>query len=378
MDVGAGEKTDGHGAMNAKLMPFSSIPVIDISALRTSDPVARHATAERIGLACEQVGFFYVKNHGIPESVIERAYALSKEFHHSSNQQKSRVHVRNSQGVRGWTPTTADDDDDDPELYRLADADPDYDYLTRPRLFDTLDLAGEIAEDDPDYLAGDILLVPNQWPDWIPGFRDGVMEYYDAVKEIGDLLFRAFELRLDLPNGFFAGMTTKTASQLRLLHYPENDLPMDNQHLGIGVHSDFECFTILNQRSAGLQVMNAADEWVAAPPIDGTFIVNIGDMLEALTNGRFKATQHRVVNQGKERFSLPLFFATNYDTVIEPLPQFVSADQPARYGSIIAGEHLAGFMIEGTKHLRKKVVNGELQINFKIHSTNPFQRKAVN
>ncbi|WP_252171335.1 isopenicillin N synthase family oxygenase [Sphingopyxis sp. USTB-05] len=349
-----------------------------MSGLRSESASVRAAVANEIGLACEQVGFFYIKNHGIPGSVIERTYALSKQFHASPLEKKTAVNARHSQGVRGWFPTSADDDDDDPELYRLVPADPDYDFLTRPRLFDTLDLAQEVAEDDPDFLAGNVLTVPNQWPDWIPGFRDGVMEYYDAVKEIGDLLFRAFAIYLALPEATFLSMTDRATSYLRLLHYPENDLPMDNQHLGIGVHSDFECFTILNQRSAGLQVMNAADEWVAAPPIDGTFIVNIGDMLEALTNGRFKATQHRVVNQGEERFSLPLFFATNYDTVIEPLPQFVSADQPARYGSIIAGEHLAGFMIKGAKHLRKKVVNGELKVDFPIHTTNPFQRKAVN
>ena len=84
---------------------------------------------------------------------------------------------------------------------------------------------------------------------------------------------------------------------------------MSPKHLGISAHSDFECFTILNQRSPGLQVMNSADEWVEAPPIDGTFIVNVGDLMEGWTNGRFKATQHRVVNIGKERYSLPLFFA---------------------------------------------------------------------
>lgn len=378
MGVSTGEKAHGQAVMGANLMAFSSIPVIDISALRSSEPSAWRATAQEIGRACEQVGFFYIKGHGIPADLIERTYALSRQFHSSPVEKKTTVHIRHSQGLRGWFPTTAEDDDDDPELYRLVPADPDYDFLTRPRLFDSLELAQEVAEDDPDYLAGSILTVPNQWPDWIPGFRDQIMEYYNAVTEVGYLLCRAFEIHLGLPEATFRSMTDRATSALRLLHYPENDLPLNNQHLGIGVHSDFEFFTILNQQGPGLQVMNAADEWVEAPPIDGTFIVNIGDMLEALTNGCFKATQHRVVNLGKERFSLPLFFAANYDAVIEPIPQFVSEEHPARYGRIIAGEHLAGFTVKGAKHLRKKVLNGELKIDFKIHVTNPFQRKAVN
>jgi isopenicillin N synthase-like dioxygenase len=124
--------------------------------------------------------------------------------------------------------------------------------------------------------------------------------------------------------------------------------------------------------------MNSADEWVEAPPLDGTFIVNIGDLLEGWTNGRFKATQHRVVNTGRERYSLPLFFAVDYDTVVEPLPQFVTPERPAAYTRIVAGEHLAGFVIQDTKHLRRKVLRGELKVNFPIHEKNPFKRKAVN
>ncbi len=364
--------------MGAKTMAFSSIPVIDISALRGGDPVAAMATADEIGRACETVGFFYIKNHGVPEALIQRTYDLSRRFHYSPVEKRAEVHIRHSPGTRGWVPISGDDDDGDPELYRLVEPNPDHDYLTKPRLHAAFDISGEIAEDDPDFRSGNIMLVPNQWPSWIPEFREQILEYYDAVTAVGQQLFRAFAMRLDLPHDFFEALTKKTPSQLRLLHYPPNDLPMNNDHLGIGAHSDFECFTILNQQAPGLQVMNTADEWVAAPPIDGTFIVNIGDLLEGWTNGRFKATQHRVVNNGKERFSMPLFFAVDYHTVIEPLPAFVSEDNPARYNRIVAGDHLAGFSLNGAKHLRKKVLSGELKIDFPIHRENPFKRKAVN
>jgi isopenicillin N synthase-like dioxygenase len=368
----------GIGAMGAMQLPFTKIPTIDIAALFGLDPHARREVAEDIGKACEEVGFFYIRNHGIPESLIAKVYERSAQFHHSPAECRARVHVQNSRGNRGWLPSTLDYLDPDPELYRLTTADPADDYLLKPRLHSAFDLSLEIAEDDPDYLAGGIMLVPNQWPDWLPGFREDVVAYYKAVMSLGNQLFRAFAIALDLPENFFVDKAKKPTSQLRLLHYPPNDMPMDRKHLGIASHSDFECFTILNQRSAGLQVMNSADEWVEAPPLEGTFIVNIGDLLEGWTNGRFKATQHRVVNTGRERYSLPLFFAVDYDTVVEPLPQFVTPERPAAYTRIVAGEHLAGFVIQDTKHLRKQVLRGELKVDFPIHEENPFKRKAVN
>ena len=364
--------------MGAKLLAFSSIPVIDISALRGTDRAALEATAAEIGRACETVGFFYIKNHGVPEAMIERTYELSRQFHYSPKELKQQVHISNSPGTRGWIPDGDKDDDGDPELYRLVEPNPDHDYLTKPRLHAAFDVSLELPETDPDFLAGNLMLVPNQWPDFIPGFREEVVAYYDAVTKVGDSLFHAFTVALGLPEDFFAKLTKKPPSQLRLLHYPPNDRPMDNDNLGIGAHSDFECFTILHQGGPGLQVMNAADEWVSAPPIPGTFIVNVGDLIEGWTNGRFKATQHRVVNTGNERFSIPLFFAVDYHTVIEPLPQFVSGEVPAKYNRIVAGDHLAGFSVNGAKHLRKKICQGELKIDFPIHKENPFKRKAVN
>jgi isopenicillin N synthase-like dioxygenase len=365
--------------MGARLLAFTEIPVIDIGALRGGDRAAFVEVAGRIGAACETIGFFYISNHGIPAALINRTYANARRFHASPKELKDQVNVRHSPGNRGYIPISAEEDDPDPAMYRIAPTpDASDDYLAKPRLHAAFDLSLEIADDDPDFRGGNIMLVPNQWPDWMPGFRQEVMEYYGAVKSVGDSLFRAFAVALGLPDEFFVDKARKPPSQLRLLHYPANELPMDDTHLGIVPHSDFECFTILHQLAPGLQVMNAADVWVEAPPIEDTFIVNIGDMLQAWTNGRFKATQHRVVNLGRERYSLPLFFAVDYHTRVEPLPQFVDANNPVRYGAIVAGDHLAGFSINMCKHLRKRVLSGDLKVDFPIHGTNPFKRKAVN
>ncbi len=377
--VGGGGLAGDRGLMGARQLPFTAIPTIDIAPLFGKDWSQFVATAQEIGAAARNVGFFYIRNHGIALELIERTYEHSRQFHNSPAELKKRVSVDNSPGNRGWTPTSLDEDDPDKELYRLVEAkDPDDDYLTNPRLHAAFDLSLDIPDNDPDFLAGNIMLVPNQWPDWLPNFRAEVMEYYNAVAALGERLFRAFAVSLDLPEEFFISRARKPPSQLRLLHYPENDLPITKRNLGIGAHSDFECFTILHQQAPGLQVMNTANEWVEAPPIEGTFIVNIGDLLEGWTNGLFKATQHRVVNIGKERYSMPLFFAADYHTRVEPLPQFVTPEQPAKYNSIVAGEHLAGFSINSCKHLRKRVLSGDLRITFPIHDENPFKRRAVN
>ena len=367
------------GAMRAKLIAFTEIPVIDISALAGNDARAIAATAREIGIAAQNVGFFNISGHGIAPELIERTYEMSKTFHSAPLERRMEVHVSHSPGTRGFVPSTVEWTDPDPELHRLVEPDPgDFDFLTKPLLHAAFDLSLEIDEQDPDFRAGNLMLVPNQWPAWLPEMRSTVMAYYDAVAAVGDRLFRAFAIALDLPETFFIDRAKKPPSQLRLLHYPPNDLPMNKDNLGIGAHSDFECFTILHHRSAGLQVMNAADEWVEAPPIPGTFTVNIGDLLEGWTNGLFKATQHRVVNTGKERLSLPLFFAVDYDTVVEPLPQFVTEAQPAAYNRIVAGQHLAGFSVNACKHLRRRIRAGDLAIDFPIHKKNPFKRDGVN
>jgi len=368
-----------YGAMGAKAVAFSEIPVIDIAALAGNDASAIAATAREIGVAAQNVGFFNITGHGVAPDLVERAYAVSRAFHTAPLERRMEVHVARSPGTRGFIPSTVQWTDPDPELHRLVEPDPgDFDFLSKPLLHAAFDLSLELGPDDPDFRAGNLMLVPNQWPSWLPEMRATATEYYAAVAAVGERLFRAFAVALDLPETFFIDRASKPPSQLRLLYYPANDLPMDNSNFGIGAHSDFECFTILHHKSAGLQVMNAANEWVEAPPIPGTFTVNIGDLLEGWTNGLFKATQHRVVNTGQERYSLPLFFAVDYDTVVEPLPQFVDAANPPAYNRIVAGQHLAGFSVNACKHLRRRIRSGELAIDFPIHKKNPFKRKGVN
>jgi isopenicillin N synthase-like dioxygenase len=127
---------------------------------------------------------------------------------------------------------------------------------------------------------------------------------------------------------------------MRLLRYPANDAPMDEINMGISAHTDFECFTLMYQSAPGLQVKNVRNEWVQLPARPARWMVILGDMLERWSNGYLKATAHRVVNTSWERLSLVMFCAVDGDTVVQPLPEFVSAASPSRYEPVTQGKHL--------------------------------------
>jgi len=195
------------------------------------------------------------------------------------------------------------------------------------------------------------MLGPNVWPD-LPGFREDVEAYYQGVFALGRRLLRGFALALGLPEEAFDAFVTKPPSQLRLVHYPYD--PSDADGAGIAAHSDYECFTILLPTAPGLEVMNGAGAWIDAPPRPGCLVINIGDMLEAWTNGVFTATSHRVRKVGTERYSFPFFATCDYDTVVAPHPRFVSEAAPARYPAIVSGEHLFAQTVKTFAYLKAR------------------------
>ncbi|KAG6379453.1 hypothetical protein JVT61DRAFT_11933 [Boletus reticuloceps] len=186
----------------------------------------------------------------------------------------------------------------------------------------------------------------NVWPsDDCPGFREACLAYYHAAVNVGKALFPLFALALELPETYFDDKTQNSAAIMRVLHYPlQSGHPEVNEDTpGIGAHSECLCFTILWQQPEiqALQIMNSEKQWVDAPAIKDTLVINIGDQLALWTNDVFKSTVHRAVNKSsKERYSIPLFFGTDYHVKIEPIPSCVSAERPAKYDSIIAGEYV--------------------------------------
>ena len=181
---------------------------------------------------------------------------------------------------------------------------------------------------------------PNAWPS-DPGFKAGVAAYYSEVLTLARRFVRLLAKVLELPADYFDPMVTHPGAMLRLLKYPAQD-PSQPDALGIGAHTDIECFTILCQGTQpALQILNVNGEWIEAPPIPGTFVINIGDMLARWSNDVFISTVHRVLNiTGEERYSVPFFFGVNYDATVEPLPTCASANGKTAYEPVLAGDYV--------------------------------------
>jgi isopenicillin N synthase-like dioxygenase len=242
-----------------------------------------------------------------------------------------------------------------------------------PDLKEAFDTALDLPDDDPDHLAGNPMLGPNVWPD-VDGFAEAVTDYYHAVLDLGRQLLWAFAVALGEDPDTFTRHATKTPSQLRLVHYPFDDDAEDV--LGIGAHTDYECFTLLKPTASGLEVLNGAGEWVDVPPVPDTFVVNVGDMLELWTNGTYVATSHRVRKVRQERYSFPLFFNVDYHTEVKPLPQFVSGDGASR-PALRAGEHLFAQTAQTFAYLRSRIERGELVLPDGSMQTNSFGQQAL-
>ncbi|RPD56123.1 Clavaminate synthase-like protein [Lentinus tigrinus ALCF2SS1-7] len=305
---------------------FEDIPIINLADARNPNPDVRRALADEIRDACINVGFFYVKNHGIPEETISSTVEAAKRFFALPSSTKMAMDIHKTPNFKGYTALLGENTN--PE--------------NRGDLHEGFDIGWEeptgTSRADDGAMTGE-----NVWPDGLPGFREAVLEYYHAAVRLGQSLFPLFALALDLPEDFFDDKTTKPAAIMRLLYYPMQTGPVDDRVQGIGAHTDYECFTILWQQAdvKALQVLNANGKWVDAVPIPGTLVVNLGDQFARWTNDVFKSTVHRAINRsGVERYSIPLFFGTDYDVKLEALPSCVSDDYPAQYEVVTAGEYV--------------------------------------
>lgn len=228
------------------------------------------------------MGFFYISGTGIDEGLFERMLAATKEFFALPMAEKMKSYIGLSSCHRGYVPVGEEGL-----------------YGDKTDLKEAFDTALDLPADDPDHLAGNPMLGPNVWPD-LPGFAGAVTDYYQAILGVGRDLLGAFAIALGEDPDTFTRFATKTPSQLRLIYYPHNPEAQDVQ--GIGAHTDYECFTLLKPTAPGLEVLNGDGEWIDAPPIPGTYVVNVGDLLELWTNGAFVATSHRVRKVKEERY----------------------------------------------------------------------------
>jgi len=311
---------------------FDIIPTIDLSPLRNGDANARAALAASVADACTRIGFFSITGHGVPEASVQRCFDAARRFFDRPADEKMRVHLRHSPHHRGYGGL----------LEEQVDPASGRDW------HEAFDLSLDIPADDPEVLAGHFLCGPNQWPEDMPWFREALEAHFADMLRVGQLLFEAFALALDLPADHFTPMLRRPGAFMRVLRYPPQGLPRlpddGPESLGIGAHSDYECFTVLAQDVVGgLEVRNADGQWIAVPPQPGAFVVNIGDMMARWTNDRFASTLHRVVNRsGRARMSIPFFHGVDYDTRIETLPGCLRPGEAPRYAPVSAHDYVAG------------------------------------
>ena len=328
----------------SSLTNFQEIPVVDVSGLFGTDEQRREVATE-LGRCAREVGFLYVTGSGVPQQLFDDLLAVTTAFFALPVEEKLKVYIGNSSNHRGYVPTGE-------EGGEVADDDP----TKLPDLKEAFDLSLDLPADDPDYLAGNPMVGPNQWPD-IPGMATTVNRYYNAVLAFGKVLLQGFAMALGEPADRFDSMVTKAPSQLRLIHYPHDESAVDRP--GIGAHSDYEVFTLLKPTEPGLEVLNGAGEWIDAPPMEGAFIVNIADMMEIWSNGAFVSTTHRVRKVATERYSFPLFFNVDYDVLVAPLPNFVREDGTNKL-PLRAGEHLYAQSVQTFTYLQKRLAAGEI------------------
>lgn len=314
----------------ASAPPFVTVPEVDISPMAGDDAEDRERVAAEIRSACIEVGFFYVAGHDVGPDIVGAAFEAARRFFALPPADKSAVSILQSDKMRGYTGLLEENTDPD----NAGD------------LHEAFDIGLELAHDDPDADGATYGWGRNQWPD-IPDFRDPVLAYYASMRDLCHALYRAFARSLELNEDFFVSKMRKPIGELRLLRYPAQPERRDDV-LGIGAHSDYDVFTVLaTDEHEALEVLNPAGEWILVPPRPGTFVVNVGDLLERWTNDLYRSTVHRAVNVGRhDRYSIPFFSNIDPHEVVAVLDSCQSDARPARYPPVTAADYVEVCMQE--------------------------------
>ena len=279
---------------------FSNVPIVDVSEL-VAGPPGRSAVAERLGQACRESGFFYVVGHGVDEGLQARLRALSREFF--AQDVEAKLRIRMALGGRAWRG-----------YFRVGDE------LTsgKPDQKEGLYFGTELPADHPLVQAGTPMHGPNLFPAEPAGLREAVLEYMAALTRLGHRLMAGLALSLGLEESYFADRyTAEPLTLFRIFNYPP---PSDPGLWGVGEHTDYGLLTILLQDDAGGLEVRSRSGWVAAPPVPGSFVCNIGDMLDRMTKGVFRSTPHRVRNPApRDRLSFPFFFDPGFFARVQPI-----------------------------------------------------------
>ena len=306
---------------------LDEVPLVSM-ADQASDP---EGFARKFGQSFQRFGFAMVADHGVPQALIDRAWAMTKAFFDLPEEEKRRYFVAGGGGARGYTPFKT-------EIAKGAQ----YVDLKEFWHIGRELAAGHRFEKD---------MAPNIWPDRPEGFKETFLELFQAFDDAGDRLLSAVAIYLGLDPNWFDRAVKDGNSVLRLLHYPP--VAEDAPEVRAGAHEDINLITLLlGAEEAGLELLDRDGRWLPVKPPEGAMVINVGDMLQRLTNHVLPSTTHRVVNppverRGTPRYSMPFFLHPAPDFLIETLPSTISAENPNRYPEpITAHDYLHERLVE--------------------------------
>lgn len=331
----------------------SEIPIIDVAGIFSASKDDRMTVARHIRDAATNNGFFYITNHGIPTEIPEAARAQLIEFMQQPREIKERAHIRHSRYFNGYKPPGSQRINP----FESVDVRETFSWTYDPRY----DPAVPDPEAVPAHVARYLRCEDFHWEATanLPHFKEAIIRYWRACLAVARALVRCFALSLDLPEDFFAEKFTHPDAALALNYYPplppppppppataelakqeEEEKKQGEEEVSIGSHTDFQLFTILWQDDrGGLEVLSRAGQWLNARPVPGTFVVNIADYLQRITNDRYASTVHRARNRsGRERVSMPFFFGFNLNESCGVLDSCVAEGEAKKYDEISCEE----------------------------------------
>jgi len=318
-------------------MTMKTIPTIDIAPFLNGDAEQRKQVAAEVKQACEEIGFFLIKGHGVDQGLIDQTYQSAANFFHMPVEEKLKIKQPSPEVPRGYTPFKGETLS--ASLGKAAPAD-----LKEMIDFGPVDVPNDAYFHSPE---AEHFFDENLWPEQPPEFREIMKAYYRRMNRLANDLMSIFAHALDLPENFFFDKLDKNISAVRLICYPEQKVMPEPGQLRGGAHTDYGTLTILmsDKAAGGLQAQHRDGYWVDVVIEPGTYVVNIGDIMQIWTNDQWVSTMHRVVNPPAEladksrRHSVVFFHQPNYDARIDTLPSCYDDASPNRYEPINYHEH---------------------------------------
>ena len=310
----------------ARPIEASEVPVIDIAPLR--DGTGSAGVGTELARAATEVGFLYVRNHGVGSELVERARRAALQFFRLP--EEAKLEAGTNRFHHGYLKPGST------KMYDEAKLDLKESFNWGIEL--DCDSAGE---HDIEAEPANPLLGPNEWPPAMPELKTSVYPYFEAASACAEDLLRGFAIGAGLDAEHFIRLRDRPVSRGSLQYYPPQPDGAEEDQFGVAPHTDFGVLTVLCQDEiGGLEIRRRSGEWAAMPPIPGTLVVNIGDLLERWSNRRYRSTVHRVINSsGRERLSLVLAYDPDFETLVDPAA-FCAAGEAPHDEPITCGDYL--------------------------------------